>query len=352
MHSTKRFALVGLISTFAFLSLYQAFSSSSHPKNPKNHAVPYDNPSSSVLLSDKIDWSRYAYVQYATNLPYLCNSLMLFERLSHFSSRASRLLLYPSDFSPSSTTPEGQLLQKARDEYNAILQPIEIQHHSSSGDKTWSDSHTKLLAYNQTQCTRLLHLDSDSTLLAHLDELFLLPSAPAAMPRSYWEPQSPLKLSSQLLLLEPSAHEFARMQNAIADAGPSDYDMEILNNLYRDTALVLPHKIYDLYTREFTPHRDTGPKHEKYLGDEDAVWDPDVALRTAKFVHFSDWPLPKPWIKADDKLVEEVAPKCGFGDGGGNGTDGARDCRERDIWLGFYGDFKKRRKEVCGLDLS
>lgn len=165
------------------------------------------------------------------------------------------------------------------------------------------------------------------------------------MPRSYWETQSPLKLSSQLLLLEPSAHEFARIEKAIADAGPTDYDMEILNTLYRDTALVLPHKIYDLYTREFTPQRDTGSNHEKYFGgDESAVWDPDAAVQRAKFIHFSDWPLPKPWIGADPKLVEEVAPPCV------RNNNSATDCRDREIWMGFYEDFRRRRKEVCGLE--
>lgn len=179
-----------------------------------------------------------------------------------------------------------------------------------------------------------------------MDELFLLPPAPAAMPRSYWEDQP--KLSSQLLLLEPSAHEFDRVEKAIAAAAPTDYDMEILNTLYRDTALVLPHKIYDLYTREFTPQRDTGENHERYLGDESARWDPDIALKTAKFIHFSDWPLPKPWLRADPELIDKVKPPCETDSATGQTTD----CRDQEIWLGFYDDFKRRRSEVCGFDLT
>ena len=177
-----------------------------------------------------------------------------------------------------------------------------------------------------------------------MDELFLLPPATAAMPRSYWEEQP--KLSSQLLLLEPSAHEFARVEKAVEVAAPTDYDMEILNTLYRDSALILPHKIYDVYTREFTSQRDTGLHHEKYLGDESAQWDPDVALQTAKFIHFSDWPLPKPWLRADPALFNEIAPPCA----NDSVTGQEIDCRDRNIWLCFHEDFKRRRKEVCGLD--
>ena len=46
-----------------------------------------------------LDWSRFAYVQYVTNLPYLCNSVMLFESLYRLGSKPHRLLLYPSSFS-------------------------------------------------------------------------------------------------------------------------------------------------------------------------------------------------------------------------------------------------------------
>jgi len=342
MQYTKRLALVSLTGIFVLLLLYHA--SNSLPPVPQRRSHGFQAVSSTFSNSE-VDWSRFAYVQYATNLPYLCNSLMLFERLHTFRSKADRLLLYPTQMSPDSESPEADLLRKARDTYHVTLQPIEIQLRNPAGsDTTWSASYTKLLAYNQTSYARLLHLDSDSTLLQPLDELFLLPPCAAAMPRSYWEAQP--KLSSQLLLLEPSAHEFARVEKAIAEAGPTDYDMEILNTLYRDAALVLPHKIYDLYTREFTLQRDTGANHERYLGDESARWDPDVAAETAKFIHFSDWPLPKPWLKADSALVDKIKPPCVNDDA----TDQEMHCREQQIWLGFYEDFRRRRKEVCGLD--
>ena len=210
---------------------------------------------------------------------------------------------------------------------------------------TWADSFTKLLAFNQTEYNRILHLDSDSTVLQSMDELFFLPPTPVAMPRAYWEEQP--KLGAELILLQPSDHEFDRIKKAISEASGTEYDMEILNALHRDSALVLPHKIYGLLTREFTPQRDTGPEHVKYLGDPTLHWDPDLALRMAKFVHFSDWPLPKPWYEAQHEMIERVQPPC-IND---TSPGGMPDCRDRDIWLGLREDFKRRRKQVCDIDL-
>ena len=82
-------------------------------------------------VGGNVEWSNYAYVQYATNTPYLCNSVMLFERLHSLGCKADRLLMYPSQFSPDGDNTEAGLLKKARDEYNVILKPIEVQRRPS-----------------------------------------------------------------------------------------------------------------------------------------------------------------------------------------------------------------------------
>ena len=71
------------------------------------------------------------------------------------------------------------------------------------------------------------------------------------MPRAYWLGFEDHVLSSQLLLLQPSNHEFDRVMNATDNAGDNDYDMDILTTLYRDSAMVIPHRPYDLLTGEF-----------------------------------------------------------------------------------------------------
>lgn len=118
---------------------------------------------------DSTDWSRFAYVQYATNAVYLCNSVMLFETLDRLGSRADRLLMYSSAFdsndrAPEEPSKESQLLMKARDQYNVKLQPITVQHKDAK-ESTWAESYAKLEAFGQTQYDRVLSLDSDASLL-------------------------------------------------------------------------------------------------------------------------------------------------------------------------------------------
>jgi alpha-N-acetylglucosamine transferase len=195
----------------------------------------------------------------------------------------------------------------------------------------WADSYTKLLAFNQTQYDRVLVLDSDATILQPMDELFFTPSNPATMPRAYWL-SKPL-LTSHIMLLEPSAHEFSRVQKAIWKAGRETYDMEIINDLYRGSCAVLPHQKYALLTGEF---RRT--EHKQYLAGSGEDWDPEKVRREAKYVHFSDHPLEKPWVESEDWKWEEAIPKCV------EPAVGFEECRARDIWVELYDDFLERRE--------
>lgn len=158
----------------------------------------------------------------------------------------------------------------------------------------WSDSYTKLLAFNQTKYTRLIVLDSDSTLFAPLDELFFLPPASIALSRAYWLDKP--TLSSHIMLITPSTTSFALIQSAIANAKSSNsiYDMEIINALFGSSpdCLRLPHRVYALLTGEFRRRTD---EHELYFDDGKREWNPDAAIMEAKFVHFSDYPMGKPW---------------------------------------------------------
>ena len=81
------------------------------------------------------DWSEFAYVQYVTNLPYLCNSIMLFERLHSLGCKPDRLMMYPSGFSPDDNSTESGLLTKARDKYKVNLKPIDVQQRTDTHDR-------------------------------------------------------------------------------------------------------------------------------------------------------------------------------------------------------------------------
>lgn len=204
----------------------------------------------------------------------------------------------------------------------------------SPASATWADSYTKLLAFNQTQYSRVLSLDSDSTVLQPMDELFLMPPAPVAMPRAYWLTEEST-LSSQIVLIQPTKEEFTRIQNAINTAKGGEFDMEIVNNLYGKDCMIIPHRRYDLLTGEFRASKEKG--HVPYLGNDYEEWDPDEVLKEAKFLHFSDWPMPKPWLPAGS-VADKTQPECT------KDKAGKEDCRDREIWLGFYSDFKERRK--------
>ncbi|OGM42752.1 hypothetical protein ABOM_008158 [Aspergillus bombycis] len=284
-----------------------------------------------------VDWSRYAYVQYVTNTDYLCNSVMIFEALSRMKSKVDRLMMFPSNFKLDNDSLEGKLLLRARDQYGVQLVSITVQSRHTD-EATWAKSYTKLLAFNQTQYDRVLSLDSDATVLQPMDELFLLPPCPVAMPRAYWGNFDDRVLGSYIMLIQPSEFDFNRVMNAMEAASGSEYDMEIVNHLYRDSALVLPHRPYGLLTGEFRSNH-----HSAYLGNEVEVWDPEQVLKEAKFLHFSDWP---PWIRTPESIMQENQPICHK-----DPLSGAEDCRARDLWLGFYRDFARRREEICGMSV-
>ncbi|KAI1154717.1 glucose N-acetyltransferase [Nemania diffusa] len=285
-----------------------------------------------------IDWSRFAYTQYVTNKEYLCNSVMIFETLHRLKAKADRVMMYPDNMmSPTETSPtsnEAKLLVKARDQYGVKLVPVSVQRRNG-GDATWAESFTKLLAFNQTQYQRVLNVDSDATILQPMDELFLMPPCPVAMPRAYWLFPGDKKLSSQLMLVQPSEVEFDRIMKQVESSGRNDYDMEIVNQIYADNAMILPHRPYDLLTGEFR-----ADDHQWYLGTDREGFDPVTIFNEAKYLHFSDWPVPKPWIPMAESIRQSMQPKCYT-------KNGQEDCTARELWNGFYSDFTQRRNTVC-----
>jgi alpha-N-acetylglucosamine transferase len=270
---------------------------------------------------------------------------MIFEALHRLGAKPDLLMLYPAEYPLEDASEESRLLRKARDQYGVKLVPINIQRRTGDDGRfqfvghilyfetdiylvTWAESFTKLLVFNQTQYDRVLSLDSDATVLKLMDELFLLPPSTVALPRAYWlnkEFEAP-KLSSMIALVQPSTTEFERIVYAMQTAGPREYDMEIFNKLYGDTAQIIPHRRYALLTRAFREdHRIA------YLGNDYEEWIPKNVFDEAKYLHFSDWPVPKPWVP-DHQKMEELKPKCV-----------ATDCTAQDVWVGFYSDFASKR---------
>ncbi|GLA99633.1 N-acetylglucosaminyltransferase [Aspergillus tubingensis] len=304
---------------------------------------------------DRVDWSLYAYSQYATSSPYLCNALIVFDTLQRLGSRAHRVLFYPENWDvlvDDDRDRDSQLLAMAQEKYNVLLVPIDVQmvKAGSGPSESWDKSISKLLAFGETEFERVIHIDSDVSVLQNMDELFFLPPSQVAMPRAYWELPDIKQLSSLLIVLQPSYKEwYALMDKAQAisygqvDSNVSSrvrYDMELMNERYADSALVLPHRQYGLVTGEFRKD-----DHRAFLGNEHEEWDPEKVLAEAKLVHFSDWPLPKPWVMWPQELLADMLPKCKVKPG----TMHESGCKDREIWKKLYDDFRRKRRDVCKL---
>lgn len=324
------FFLLRLLSTqHGLLSIFDGPYSSIGPQQ-RQHGLPPE-------VTGATDWSRFAYCTYATNPDHLCNSLMLLESLHRLGAKVDRLLLYPREWSAEGNSTEAGLIRKARDEYGVHVEPIGVVHFD--GEPTWADGFTKLLAFNQTRYERVLSLDSDGTilqvcrippmmstvrldlfLLQPMDELFLLPKSTVAMPRAYWMNDS---LSAQIVLIAPSDFEFHLVRLALQHRGPNDFDMEIINGLHGHSCTIMPHRPYNLLSGEF---RGGGRAHKNYLDSNEELWEAEKILKETKYVHFSDWPYPKPWVKAERKFGQDLGtePKCYVSE-----VTGKVDCSDR-----------------------
>ena len=265
---------------------------------------------------------------------------MVFEALDRLGSRADRILVFPEQWDTDidgTADRDSQLLVKARDWYNVKLAPVNIPvtRDGAQDEESWNATFTKFMAWKMVQYEKVLHVDSDVNILQHLDELFLLPRAAVAMTRAYPSLPETRKLTPLLILLEPSVEEYQRLITSTRDdVRQGDIsDGEILNHFYGDSAMVLPHQQYGLLSSEFRKE-----EHKKYIGNPFDQWDPKRALREASLVFFSDDPIPKPWIMWPHALVAEKHPKCR-----------GEDCRDKDMWMSLYDDFRKRRKVMNAL---
>ncbi|KAI8668727.1 hypothetical protein NCS57_00685000 [Fusarium keratoplasticum] len=224
-----------------------------------------------------IDWSRFAYIH-----------------------KADRVIMFPSRMlkSDDDSSNDVRLLRNARDKYNVNLIPITIQRRNGA-------------------------------------------DMPVAMPRAYWLWPDREILSAHVMVIEPSQVEFGRIMAKINSASGREYDMEIINSLYRDSALVLAHRGYAMLTGEFR-----SDNHTMYLGSDVEIWDPSMAYSESKLIHFSDWPLPKPWLPMSEEQRTKLQPDCT------TTADGTEDCTARIIWNSLYADFKKKRKVIAPPKVS
>lgn len=111
------------IRTWVFFGVFILFVLWLRRPPPKPPALPH-------IRYDLVDWSKFAYAQYATSSAYLCNAIMVFEALHRLGSRAERVLFYPEEWDTSVDSEvdrDSQLLQMAEEKYNVHITPIDVQ---------------------------------------------------------------------------------------------------------------------------------------------------------------------------------------------------------------------------------
>jgi len=90
---------------------------------------------------------------------------------------------------------------------------------------------------------RVLAMDGDQMILQDLDHVFDLLSVDVAAPRIYWKDpneSSSMKVTSTFMLIEPSDRLWNQVKAKIETISANVFDMDIVNELFEPSALVLP----------------------------------------------------------------------------------------------------------------
>jgi alpha-N-acetylglucosamine transferase len=166
-----------------------------------------------------VDWSRFAYVLYATSSTAMCNAMMMLSELKRFGSRAKRVMIVNREFLDEATNPkEYKSLTTFAKDYDVKLKPAGVIQ-VGGGSSYWLSSFTKLLVFNETEYDRVIYMDSDAVLTrSHFDELFFLPPCKIAVPTGYW-------LVKDKLLREKLSEKY----------NPNDYGFKPLTKSQRRT---------------------------------------------------------------------------------------------------------------------
>jgi alpha-N-acetylglucosamine transferase len=177
----------------------------------------------------------YAYVFYATDIHYACSALVNVQRLLDLRTMHHIHLLV-------SPTVDAHYLRafEALSVTVTIREPLKLP--GGSRDGYYDDCLLKLEAFRMHEIDpylkRVIVLDADQLVTKSLDSLFELPSADLATPRAYWLGSS--TISSTLMVIEPSSSLWSKVETGIASLKPHEYDMDLVNQLFNGTVLMLP----------------------------------------------------------------------------------------------------------------
>lgn len=259
-------------------------------------------PSDQPILPD-FSSSPFAYVFYATQSDYACSVLVNIDRLQNLFNTTHRIIvLVRPDLASSYLTAFTRL--------NATVIPYSPPELRDEQIVYYHDVLLKLVAFRLhhyiPSLKRILVLDSDQLILQSLDHVFDLPPVDVAAPRAYWS-QEGTGFTSTFLLVTLSDRVWDRMTQELGAIKQNVFDMDLVNEMFKQTVLMLPGDYATLNS-----HWETNDIPSWWMGDR-PVW-PYTQLQPPK---------------------EKVAPKKNMPPGE---VVPEQESLENDVWEEFDGD--------------
>lgn len=219
----------------------------------------------------------YAYATYATGTHSLCDATVAFHTLADVSKTADgtaidRVIVVPDDLNTTAYEEQFRLLHVTVIRFPRIL----IEEEKGG----YRESLNKLRVF-QLPYDRVVYFDNDAVFLRNTDQLFHLAKWAFYAPRAYWLPQP--WFQSTLMAVQPSNETFHDIIEHFKTpmAGHAWFDMDVLNDFFKDQVAFLS-PFYVILNTEFQK-----PGYSK-----STVWRKKVAdlAKEAYIVHFSTSP--------------------------------------------------------------
>ncbi|KAG9896744.1 nucleotide-diphospho-sugar transferase, partial [Aureobasidium melanogenum] len=182
--------------------------------------------------------SPYAYVFYATQDVYACSVLVNIHQLRTIHKTPHRIfVLITSEVSPfyfSAFEDSGATIS---------LQTPPSLANNTEGAGYYKDCLLKLYAFKMQELDpslqKVVVLDSDQLILRNLDHLFTTGvEVDVAAPRAYWISKE--AFSTAMMVIGLSAGLWRKVETALRSVRINQYDMDVANEMFGDTVLMLP----------------------------------------------------------------------------------------------------------------
>ena len=254
-------------------------------------------PSSKERILPDFSQSPFAYVFYATQPDYACSVLVNIDRLQNLFNTTHRIIvLVRPDLATSYLTAFTSL--------NATVIPYNPPELADTQVEYYHDVLLKLVAFRLhhyiPSLKRILILDSDQLILQSLDHVFDLPTVDVAAPRAYWI-QDGTGFTSTFLLVMLSDRVWDRMAQELRTIRHNVFDMDLVNEMFKQTVLMLPGDYATLNS-----HWETNDIPSWWMGDT-PVW-PYTQLPKAKVTPEKDLP-PGMVVPEQSELEDDASEK-------------------------------------------